>query len=230
MPAVTTTTTTMTTATTTMTTTTTTMTTTTPAMTKLIAAACLISVSACSASGMSMGLGAGVTIVGGSLLLNQQEVPDCDPLIRATTGCVNSAGVEASNALSTVAGLTLVGFGVLLMGLGAWGAASDKDAPEPLGLALVPAGPSQSPASGLALPPPTTSPTTSPAAHRADDGAQAQKLAVHIQLAAHANRCAAAVYLLNRLRALNEVRAGALVQSDAEVARCAQARTASLRG
>ena len=108
-----------------------------------------------------MGLGAGVTIVGGSLLLDQQEVPDCDPLIRATTGCINRAGVEASNALSTVAGLTLVGFGVLLMGLGAWGAASAKDDPEPLGLALVPAVPSQSPASGLALP----SPSTSTAAH-----------------------------------------------------------------
>lgn len=171
-----------------------------------------------------MGLGAGVTIVGGSLLLDQQEVPDCDPLIRATTGCINRAGVEASNALSSVAGLTLVGFGVLLMGLGAWGAASAKDDPEPLGLALVPAVPSQSPASGLALPSP------SPAAHRADDGAQAQKLAVHIQLTAHANRCAAAVYLLNRLRVLDEVRAGSLVQSDAEIARCAQAKPASLRG
>ncbi len=193
-------------------------------MRRLIAGACLISLSACSASGLSLGLGAGDTVAGGSLLLSQEEVPDCDPLERATTGCIHSASVEAGNALATAAGLTLVGFGVLLMGLGAWGIASEHEAPEPHGLALVP---SQAPTSAA---PGRTAAASAPSATSTGDEPQRRKLAAHVQFAAHANRCGAAVYLLKRLRTLDEARALSLVESDAEVARCAQLSATSLRG
>lgn len=196
-------------------------------MRRLIAGACLISLSACSASGLSLGLGAGVTVAGGSLLLSQEEVPDCDPLERATTGCIHSASVEAGNALATAAGLTLVGFGVLLMGLGAWGIASEHEAPEPHGLALVPSQPPTSEAPGRTAPAATASETSAPAS---GDEPQRRKLAAHVQFAAHANRCGAAVHLLKRLRTLDEARALSLVESDAEVARCAQLSATSLRG
>lgn len=226
---------------------TTTMTTTaTTTMKKLIAGACLISVSACSASGMSLGLGAGVAVAGGALIASRQDEPSCDPHL--PYGCAGNAPIAATNELSLIAGVALLGFGTLLMGLGAWGIAEEHPPSSEPRLALVSAEPAA---------PPSSAPSGQPAAAageakaaRAADGgrppsqtppaeagfaspstgasaeAELQKLSIHIQLAARANRCDAAIYMLNRLRRLDQPHAISLIRSDEHLALCVLAKQA----
>jgi hypothetical protein len=57
-----------------------------------------------------------------------------------------------------------------------------------------------------------------------------KKLVLHIRLAARADRCAAAMYLLKQLTELDAPLAQTLTRGDEHVAHCAVVRGASLRG
>lgn len=193
-----------------------------PTMKRLLAGVCVIAVgsSACSASGMSLGLGGVAAIAGGSILASRQDVPDCDH--RIPYACLGSASVEASNDLSTAAGTTLLVFSAVLLGLGVWGMAAEAQAQEtkgaPLSLAVAPA------VSDLQV-----IAQTLPAQPEVRDPRQ-KKLVLHIRLAARADRCAAAMYMLNQLRELDAPLAQSLAKGDEHVAHCAVVRGASLRG
>lgn len=187
----------------------------------LIAGMCVIAVgtSACSASGMSMGLGGGLAIAGGAILSTRQDAKPCNRSI--PYDCLENAGIEAGNGISTVAGTSLLVFGAVLIGLGIWGMAEETEQAskdKPLTLAAAP------PTAELQV-----IASTLPA-QPAERDPHRKKLVLHIQLAARSNRCEAALYLVNELRKLDAPLAQSLTTSDEHVAHCAVAHGASLRG
>lgn len=189
-------------------------------MKSLIAGLCVIAVgsSACTSSGMSMGLGGGLAIAGGAILSTRQDAKPCDRNL--PYDCFESAGIDASNGISTIAGTTLLVFGAVLIGLGVWGMAEETEhaaKDRPLSLAAAPSEELRAVAATLPAQPTERDP------HR-------KKLVLHIQLAARTNRCKAALYLVNELRRLDAPLARALTTSDEHVARCAVVSGASLRG
>jgi hypothetical protein len=192
-----------------------------PTMKSLIAGLCVIAVgsSACSSSGMSMGLGGGLAIAGGALLSTRQDAKPCDRNI--PYDCFESAGIDASNGITTIAGTTLLMFGAVLIGLGVWGMAEESEQAakdKPLSLAAAP--PSEELRAAAATLP----------AQPTERDPHRKKLVLHIQLAARTNRCKAALYMMNELRKLDAPLARSLTTSDEHVAHCAVVSGASLRG
>lgn len=168
------------------------------------------------ALGMSIGMGltagsAGCGGHSGATLLLGTATTVLGGFVVADTKPWNPDEEGVNSMVGTVGGAVMLG-GAVLMIAGLVGLASEPRPDE--------VSPMSSPSSqGLIVRPPSSSPYTSPP--RASSGGQREeKIAVHIRLAARANRCDAARFMMKQLGARDYELAQSLRLGDEHVARC----------
>lgn len=196
-------------------------------MAALVAGA-LASGAGCNGSGAMVAAGGTLAVLGGIVLLDREETPPCTDRV---FGCPEHLGNEINNGTLTVigGGLLLLATGLMIAGGVGLAAEARADKAEAVNATLTmevasPASaghrvielPSASPTSPTSAPPTSVMPATALASRGEISG----KLALHVRLAARADRCEAAKLMLTRLMKVDAALGQALLGGDAHVARC----------
>lgn len=178
----------------------------------------------CAPPRASIILGAATTVAASTWMMSIKE-PSCEPDDPAF--CFGLIGQSIDYNLSrTGAGLVIgAGAAILISGLARLDGSStakEKEVVTLRPLTVANAGTARDEAATTAATATAaTTVTTTTATAANDPGAAQQRLLLQIRLAARANRCAAASFMMQKLTAVNRELARAAIEGDEHVARCA---------